>query len=254
MSPYYSRQSSRSPSPTPTPLKRYTSDNECSRDFNRSPFTPRRSTTEPLGVGVSKSVQRPVTATRVRLHPGSGFNMRRARSREELSTFGVGMHRERETYLYSPRRELNKSPQHGDSSQSMRIRQREDVVSDLKKLTVGTQRQKTRTNPSPKNLPTGMHDEGEDTIDGSPIPAPIHLIPVPSDYTSNVSTIPSVSYLNEDEKEGERENDFESSLDCSFQDREDTETDEPPLTIDSPLCLIAQALVDKKFVLYQCVY
>ena len=253
MSPYYSRQSSRSPSPTPTPLKRYTSDNECSRDFNRSPFTPRRSTTEPLGVGVSKSVQRPVTATKVRLHPGSGFNMRRARSREELSTFGVGMHRERETYLYSPRRELNKSPQYGDSSQSMRIRQREDVVSDFKKLTVGTQRQKTRT---------GMHDEGEDTIDEcsrdfnrSPFtPRPIHLIPVPSDYTSNVSTIPSVSYLNEDEREGERENDFESSLDCSFQDREDTETDEPPLTIDSPLCLIAQALVDKKFVLYQCVY
>ena len=220
---------SRSPSPTPTP-KRH-SDESYRRTTSHSPNTPLRSITEPSSVSVPYKGQQK-QKSRV-------GGVRKARSREDLSSISSGYSIKERESPWGPRQPRTPQP-----FQSLQLRHKEEVISDLKKLTMspdpkatpnfGThQRQRSSVLPSFSPLQQPFLEEREEgegqERSGYDYPYSLNLIPTDSSLSSNT---PSLS------KSG-----FESSLE-GYPSLEIE--DEEELTVNSPLEVIVSRLFDKQ--------
>ena len=161
--------------------------------------------------------------------------IRKAKSREDVSMGHHIREGDKRPYL-SPSDLESKSPQQSLSSRFLRRRNSQEVIKDLKVLTVPSGCRAVSPNPqkrkwsnktnSTENLQTSVE---EDDNDSGSLHPPL-LVPPP----------PNTSSSHYDYQEGEE--DLENPIDYSTLE-EDT-----PLTIDSPLHLILQALLNKEYV------
>ena len=223
----FSRTYSRSPSPTPTP-KRH-SDNESYQRAN-SPQLPRRSITEPTGVG--ELYHKQTGSGRRKYNTTSG--MRKAKSREDISIFSSG---------YDRGRESTRTPQ-PYSSRSVQLRHGKEIATDLKQLTLNVDMKTTPhfVSPGPQHQrslyltsPTPIHfkEEDEENIE---FPPPLNIIPVDSKYSSTTSSSISSSMVSAPRQE------LESSLDYSGL----LEEDDYELSMDSSPKAIVKKLFGKE--------
>ena len=197
---------SRSPSPTPTP--KHHSDESYRRMISHSPNAPLRAITEPYGVGGAH-----------RNHRNTTSGMRKARSKEDLTRGG----RESPHPLKTPQ-----------PFQSLQLRSKDEVLSDLKQLTFS---------PNPKTPPTSSA-HGRQRGSHFPLASPLQQSFLDEegreeDSHAHINLIPPSLSSGYSSKTG-----FESSLD--YPSLEVSESFDGTLSIDSPSDVIVAQLFDKQ--------